>query len=144
MWLFVLLQSVQSLLLDLVLAICTTLPFAFGGGVYSAGDVLNYAFLASRLQSASLQTKLHRHSSIVISGPSFDDALCAFNAKMEIDLLINPCEIDAPNSFVSGRAVIEAAQRKRVKYEAKCANIGYGLLLISLVKRIRKFLRRMQ
>jgi hypothetical protein len=28
--------------------------------------------------------------------------------------------------FVSGRAVIEAAQRKRVKYEAKCANIGYG------------------
>ncbi|GKC27013.1 hypothetical protein Tco_1034307 [Tanacetum coccineum] len=37
----------------------STLPFAFGGlGVYSAGDVLNYAFLASRLQSAGLQTKL--------------------------------------------------------------------------------------
>ncbi|GJX32554.1 putative reverse transcriptase domain-containing protein [Tanacetum coccineum] len=37
----------------------STLPFAFGGlGVYSIGDVLNYAFLASRLQSASLQTKL--------------------------------------------------------------------------------------
>ncbi|GJX86722.1 hypothetical protein Tco_0337496 [Tanacetum coccineum] len=36
-----------------------TLPFAFGGlGVYSAGDVLNYVFLASRLQSAVLQTKL--------------------------------------------------------------------------------------
>ncbi|GKB03330.1 hypothetical protein Tco_0831419 [Tanacetum coccineum] len=36
-----------------------TLPFAFGGlGVYSAGDVLNYAFVASRLQSATLQTKL--------------------------------------------------------------------------------------
>ncbi|GKG31314.1 hypothetical protein Tco_0423802, partial [Tanacetum coccineum] len=35
-----------------------TLPFAFRGlGVYSAGDVLNYAFLASRLQSGSLQTK---------------------------------------------------------------------------------------
>ncbi|GKB46211.1 hypothetical protein Tco_0896964 [Tanacetum coccineum] len=33
-----------------------TLPFAFGGiGVYSAGDVLNYAFLASRLQFAGLQ-----------------------------------------------------------------------------------------
>jgi hypothetical protein len=36
-----------------------TSPFAFGGlSVYSAGDVLNYAFLASRLQSTSLQTKL--------------------------------------------------------------------------------------
>ncbi|GJR01946.1 hypothetical protein Tco_0524930 [Tanacetum coccineum] len=38
-----------------------TLPFAFGGlGIYSAGDVLNYAFIASRLQSATLQTKLLR------------------------------------------------------------------------------------
>ncbi|GJZ38734.1 putative reverse transcriptase domain-containing protein [Tanacetum coccineum] len=34
----------------------STLPFAFGGlGVYSASDVLNYAFLTSRLQSAGLQ-----------------------------------------------------------------------------------------
>ena len=74
-----------------------TLPFAFGGlGVYSAGDVLNYAFLASRFQSAGLQTKLLRHSGIVTSGPSFDDALCAFNEKMEIDLLSNLCEIAAP------------------------------------------------
>nr|GEU95034.1 zinc finger, CCHC-type [Tanacetum cinerariifolium] len=38
-------------------------PFAFGGlGVYYAGDVLNYAFLASRLQSAGLQTKLFWHT----------------------------------------------------------------------------------
>ncbi|GJX95014.1 hypothetical protein Tco_0349600 [Tanacetum coccineum] len=36
-----------------------TLPFAFGGlGVYSACDVLNYAFIALRLQSAALQTKM--------------------------------------------------------------------------------------
>jgi hypothetical protein len=28
--------------------------------------------------------------------------------------------------FMPGRAVIKAAQRKRVKYEAKCADIGYG------------------
>nr|GEY30273.1 reverse transcriptase [Tanacetum cinerariifolium] len=28
--------------------------------------------------------------------------------------------------FVPGRAVIDAAHCKRVKYEAKCANIGYG------------------
>ncbi|GJY97152.1 putative reverse transcriptase domain-containing protein [Tanacetum coccineum] len=74
-----------------------TLPFSYGGlGVYSAGDVLNYAFLASRLQSASLQTKLLRHSDIVSSGLAFDNALNAFNVKMEIDLLSNPSEIAAP------------------------------------------------
>ncbi|GKB22619.1 hypothetical protein Tco_0862020, partial [Tanacetum coccineum] len=43
-----------------------TLPFAFRGlGVYSAGDVLNYAFLASRLSFVGLQTKLLRHIGIV-------------------------------------------------------------------------------
>ncbi|GJT31717.1 hypothetical protein Tco_0922136 [Tanacetum coccineum] len=74
-----------------------TLPFAFGGlGVYSAGDVLNYAFLASRLQSAALQTKLLRHVSIVSSGSTFDDALSVFNTSMEIDLLSIPSEIAAP------------------------------------------------
>ncbi|GJT21859.1 hypothetical protein Tco_0891796, partial [Tanacetum coccineum] len=53
-----------------------TLPFSFGGlGVYSVGDVLNYAFLASHLHSAALQTKLLRHVGIVASGPTFDDAL---------------------------------------------------------------------
>ncbi|GJR63138.1 hypothetical protein Tco_1505300 [Tanacetum coccineum] len=67
-----------------------TLPFAFGGlGVYFAGDVLNYAFLASRLQSAELQTKLLRHTDIVAFGPNFDDALCVFNTSMETDFLSN-------------------------------------------------------
>ncbi|GJX79889.1 hypothetical protein Tco_0328038 [Tanacetum coccineum] len=33
--------------------------------------------------------------------------------------------------FVPGRAVIEAAQRKRDKYEAKCVDIGYGFLPFS-------------
>ncbi|GJV94662.1 hypothetical protein Tco_1546239 [Tanacetum coccineum] len=54
--------------------------------------------------------------------------------------------------FVPGRAATEAAQRKRIKYEAKCADIGYGFLPFSfssfgelkkdamtLLKRIRKF-----
>ncbi|GKD75545.1 hypothetical protein Tco_1333827, partial [Tanacetum coccineum] len=54
--------------------------------------------------------------------------------------------------FVPGRAVAEAAQRKRVKYEAKCADIGYGFLpfsfssfgelekdAVTLLKRIQKF-----
>lgn len=74
-----------------------TLPFAFGGlGVYSAGDVLKYAFLASRLQSASLQTKLLHSSGIVAAGPSFDDALCTFNMDMDFDLLSNLSEVAAP------------------------------------------------
>ncbi|GJX32555.1 hypothetical protein Tco_0242410 [Tanacetum coccineum] len=33
--------------------------------------------------------------------------------------------------FVLGRAVIDATHRKRVKYEAKCADIGYGFLPFS-------------
>ncbi|GJV27321.1 hypothetical protein Tco_1383769 [Tanacetum coccineum] len=54
--------------------------------------------------------------------------------------------------FVPGRAVIDAAQRKRSKYMAKCAAIGYGFLpfsfsslgeleadAVTLLKRIRKF-----
>ncbi|GJT75784.1 hypothetical protein Tco_1042509 [Tanacetum coccineum] len=54
--------------------------------------------------------------------------------------------------FMPGRAVIDAAHRKRVKYEAKCANIVYGFLpfsfsslgelekdAVTLLKRIRKF-----
>ncbi|GJV02599.1 hypothetical protein Tco_1336168 [Tanacetum coccineum] len=65
-----------------------TLPFAFGGlGVYSACDVLNYAFVASRLQSAALQTKLLRHVGIMASSPTFDDTLCVFNKAMEIYFL---------------------------------------------------------
>ncbi|GJV93972.1 putative reverse transcriptase domain-containing protein, partial [Tanacetum coccineum] len=75
----------------------TTLPYAFGGlGVYSAGDVLNYAFLTSRLQSAGLQTKLLQHTGIVSPRPIFDDALYVFNTSMKIDLLSNPSEITAP------------------------------------------------
>nr|GEY73128.1 putative reverse transcriptase domain-containing protein [Tanacetum cinerariifolium]GEY79038.1 putative reverse transcriptase domain-containing protein [Tanacetum cinerariifolium] len=122
-----------------------------------------YAFLASRLQSGCLQTKLLRHYDIVTSGSAFDNALSTFNAKIEIDLLSNPT---CSRVFVAdiyedhvvscdgivGHAVIEAAQRKRVKYEAKCAYIGYGFLsfsfssfgelekdAVTLLKRIRRF-----
>ncbi|GKC26620.1 hypothetical protein Tco_1033914, partial [Tanacetum coccineum] len=54
--------------------------------------------------------------------------------------------------FVPGQAVIDAAQRKRAKYMAKCAAIEYGFLpfsfsslgeleadAVTLLKRIRKF-----
>nr|GEZ33993.1 RNA-directed DNA polymerase, eukaryota [Tanacetum cinerariifolium] len=151
-----------------------TSSFAFGGlDVYSASDVFNYAFLASRLQSAGLQTKLLRHTSIVSPVPIFDEALSVFNTSMETDLLSNPTgkEVDigldegrdkplrladmllyswdgrldvcvdltgsSPLAqtrmvdFVPGQAVIDAAQRKRGKYMAKCAAIGYGFLPFS-------------
>ncbi|GJS56146.1 hypothetical protein Tco_0629508 [Tanacetum coccineum] len=54
--------------------------------------------------------------------------------------------------FIPGRAAIDAAHRKRGKYMAKCAAIGYGFLpfsfsslgeleadAVTLLKRIRKF-----
>nr|GEZ52415.1 hypothetical protein [Tanacetum cinerariifolium] len=217
-----------------------TLPSVFGGlGVYSAGYVLTYAFIASRLQCVALRIKLLRLVGIVAPGSTFDDALCMFNNSIEIDFLCNPSEIAAPKlmkkmaviyftqvtkdvessfslslrqmalwqsqwednasdwlhvvliyglgqtmndicfrseistgkevdirlgggsfpltrtgmvDFVPGRAVTEAAQRKRIKYEAKCADIGYGCLsfsfssfgelkkdVVTLLKRIRKF-----
>ncbi|GKC34857.1 hypothetical protein Tco_1047241 [Tanacetum coccineum] len=105
-WLFVLLWSVLSLLRDqdLVTGNGDLLPyllhFFWGGGggglgVYSAGDVLNYAFLASQLQSTDLQTKLLRRTSIVSPGLIFDDALSVFNTSIEIDLFCNPSEITA-------------------------------------------------
>nr|GEY08971.1 hypothetical protein [Tanacetum cinerariifolium] len=73
-----------------------TLPFAFGGlSVSPVGDVLNYAFLASQLQSASLQTKLLWHYGIVDYGPTFDDALFVFNTSMKTDILSNLSEIAA-------------------------------------------------
>nr|GFB16580.1 hypothetical protein [Tanacetum cinerariifolium] len=59
-------------------------------------DVLNYVFIALRLQSAALHTKLLSHVGIVAFGPTFDDALCVFNSSMEIDFLSNPNEIAAP------------------------------------------------
>ncbi|GKE76304.1 hypothetical protein Tco_1542424, partial [Tanacetum coccineum] len=55
-------------------------------------------------------------------------------------------------NFLPSHAVVDAAHRKCVKYEAKCANIGYGFLpfsfssfgvlekdAVTLLKRIQKF-----
>ncbi|GKC44892.1 thioredoxin reductase NTRB-like protein, partial [Tanacetum coccineum] len=50
-------------------------------------NVLNYAFLASRMQSVGFQTKLLRPTGIVASGPTLDDALCVFNTSIEINIL---------------------------------------------------------
>ncbi|GKC36093.1 hypothetical protein Tco_1048477, partial [Tanacetum coccineum] len=62
----------------------------WGFGVYCAGDVLNCAFLASRLQSVGLQIKLLWHAGIVNFRLTFDDALCVFNTSMETELLSIP------------------------------------------------------
>nr|GEZ16783.1 hypothetical protein [Tanacetum cinerariifolium] len=88
-------ESVLSLLLDqdLLTGNGGWPPYVLnlgGLGLYYAGDVLNYAFLASRLQSIGLQTKLLRHTGIVSPGPIFDDALPVFNTSIETDLLSNP------------------------------------------------------
>ncbi|GKC56936.1 putative reverse transcriptase domain-containing protein [Tanacetum coccineum] len=59
--------SISKLYFDMRTLEILHLPLAFGGlDVYSAGDVLKYAFLASKLQSAGLQTKLLQHSDIII------------------------------------------------------------------------------
>ncbi|GJR58014.1 hypothetical protein Tco_1500176 [Tanacetum coccineum] len=50
----------------------------------------------TEIAAARLQTKLLRHSGIVAFGPTFDDALCVSNTKMETNLLSNPSEIAAP------------------------------------------------
>nr|GEX52964.1 hypothetical protein [Tanacetum cinerariifolium] len=79
MRLFVMLWSVLLRLLDL-------------GLVIGNRDLPPYPLL----QSASLQTKLLQHSGIVAYRPTFDDALCVFNTKMETNLLSNPIETAAP------------------------------------------------
>ncbi|GKD11828.1 hypothetical protein Tco_1196235 [Tanacetum coccineum] len=56
-----------------------TLPFSYEGlGVYFAGDVLGYAFLASRLQSSSLQTKVVPISGLgqTMNGRTYRCVLC--------------------------------------------------------------------
>nr|GEV20514.1 reverse transcriptase domain-containing protein [Tanacetum cinerariifolium] len=64
----------------------------------------------------------------------------------------SPLTQNGLTDFLAGRAVVDVAHRKRVKYEAKCADIGYGFLpcsfssfgelekdAMNLLKRIRKF-----
>nr|GEY43628.1 hypothetical protein [Tanacetum cinerariifolium] len=194
-----------------------TLPFAFGGlGVYSAGDVLNYAFLVSRLQEDHTSDRLKvvpiSGFGQTMNGKTYRCVLCyrlgiplfsipkscsacsrVFNRDIHgdhavscagivgikhhhnvvRDTLVDICYrseilvgldvcVDLTGSspltqpemtyFVPGRAVIDAAKRKRGKYTTKCTAIGYGFLSFSfsslgeleadaatLLKRIRKF-----
>ena len=55
------------------------LPIKIGGlGIYSAGDVVNYAFLASRLQTNSLQAKILANNDLPSLGSAFERALSVF------------------------------------------------------------------
>ena len=49
-----------------------------GFGIYSASDVVNYAFLAYRLQTSSLQAKILSNSVLPSLGPAFEWALSVF------------------------------------------------------------------
>ena len=58
-----------------------TLPIKMGGlGIYSVVDVINYAFLAFRLQTSSLQARILAHSNLPSLGLAFERALGVFRA----------------------------------------------------------------
>ncbi|GKB42875.1 hypothetical protein Tco_0887817 [Tanacetum coccineum] len=115
-----------------------------GLGIYSAVDVLNYAFLTSRLHSASLQTKLLRHSgvplfsvlkpfsacSVVFSGDIYGNHVvsCADIVEIEKDAIVLPKRIQnfSVTQDIRERAAIHIFSRisfaitRRVR-----AQIGY-------------------
>ena len=65
-----------------------TLPIKLGGlGILSAGDIIQYAFLASRLQTSDLQERILTKTGIVSRGLSFQHALDIFNATCNTDFL---------------------------------------------------------
>ena len=65
-----------------------TLPIKLGGlGILSAGDIIQYAFLASRMQTSDLQEKILAKTGIATHGPSFQHALDKFNATCNTDFL---------------------------------------------------------
>ncbi|GJT73683.1 hypothetical protein Tco_1032969 [Tanacetum coccineum] len=102
------------------------------------------------ISSAGVIGIKHRHNAV-------RDALVDIWWDLGLDVCVDltgssPLTQTEMACFALGRAVINATKRKRVKYEAKCADIGYGFLPFSfssfgelekdamtLLKRIRKF-----
>nr|GEZ83377.1 putative reverse transcriptase domain-containing protein [Tanacetum cinerariifolium] len=65
-----------------------TLPIKLGGlGILSAGDIIKYAFLASRLQTNDLQAKIPMKTGIDSHSYSFQRALDVFNTTCNVDVL---------------------------------------------------------
>ncbi|GKF18013.1 hypothetical protein Tco_0062931, partial [Tanacetum coccineum] len=65
-----------------------TLPIKLSGlGILSARDIIHYAFLASRLQTSALQSKILLKTGIVSHGSSLMHAPDAFNTTCNVDVL---------------------------------------------------------
>nr|GEZ94088.1 hypothetical protein [Tanacetum cinerariifolium] len=65
-----------------------TLPIKLGGlGILLAGDIIQYAFLASRLQTSALQANILMKTGTESHGSSFQHALDAFITTCNVDVL---------------------------------------------------------
>ncbi|GJS12864.1 hypothetical protein Tco_0407336 [Tanacetum coccineum] len=74
-----------------------TLPIKLGGlGILLARDIIRYAFLASRLQTSTLQAKIMSKTGIVSHGSSFQYALDVFKATCNVDALSVTTDASAP------------------------------------------------
>ncbi|GKB47673.1 hypothetical protein Tco_0898426 [Tanacetum coccineum] len=76
------------------------------------------------------------HDSITITNVEHVSGLAVNFISVGLDVCVDltgssPLTQTGMVDFVPGRAVIDATHRKRVKYEAKCADIGYGFLPFS-------------
>ncbi|GKC82101.1 hypothetical protein Tco_1137818 [Tanacetum coccineum] len=75
-----------------------TLPIKLGGlGILPARDIIHYAFLASRLQTSTLQDKIMSKTCIVSHGSSFQYAIDVFNATCNVDVLSVTTDASAPH-----------------------------------------------
>ncbi|GKC49844.1 hypothetical protein Tco_1072589 [Tanacetum coccineum] len=91
------------------------------GVCYAIGWVFPYSLFRSRAQLAPgslrqifMETMMYRVRVLLVS-----------------NIGSSPLTQTGVIDFLLGRAVIEVAQRKRVKYEDKCAAIRYGFLPFS-------------
>nr|GEZ43906.1 putative reverse transcriptase domain-containing protein [Tanacetum cinerariifolium] len=74
-----------------------TLLIHLGGlGILLAGDIIRYAFLASRLHTSNLQANILSKTGIVFHGASFQNALDAFNRICNVGILSIATSTSAP------------------------------------------------
>nr|GEU30554.1 hypothetical protein [Tanacetum cinerariifolium] len=152
-----------------------TLPFAFGGlGVYSLGvllfSILKPCLTCSKVIVGDIYGDHALSCAGILAAKEVDIGIDEGREKplRPTDMLLyswdegldvcvdltesSPLTQTGMADFLPCRVVIDAAHRKRVKYETKCASIGYGFLhfsfsslgeledgAITLLKRIRKF-----
>nr|GEV19097.1 epoxide hydrolase [Tanacetum cinerariifolium] len=89
-----------------------TLPIKLGGlRILSAGDIIQCAFLASRLQTSALQSKILLKTSIVSQDSSFKHALDAFNTTYNVDVFSVTTFTYAPHMMKTLVAYARVAMR---------------------------------